>query len=58
MDKIAFVTCPRCSGEYYIERSDYVGKPDAPCHCPFCGMQFTAGEGNPRPPLTVSERHG
>lgn len=51
MDKISFVTCPQCRGEYYIERVDYVRQPDAFCHCPFCGHEFAAREGSPRPPL-------
>ncbi len=51
MEKVSYVKCPRCSGQYYIERSDYVGKPEAPCQCPFCGHQFQAREGDPRPAL-------
>ncbi|MCH8320967.1 MAG: hypothetical protein IH790_08430 [Acidobacteria bacterium] len=41
--------CPRHFGVGWAE---YAGNPDAPCHCPFCAHEFTAKEGNPRPPLT------
>lgn len=51
MNKISYLTCPRCGGEYYIERVDYVKQPDAPSHCPFCGLEFPASDGKPRPPL-------
>ena len=54
MDKVSFVTCPQCQGEYYVERSDYLGKPDAQCHCPFCAHEFPVSRGNARPPV-VSE---
>ncbi len=52
MEKISYVMCPRCQGEYYVERSDYFGKPDALCHCPFCAHEFAVRKGNPRPPVT------
>ncbi len=55
MDKVIYVVCPHCQTEYYVERSDYAGRPDAPCHCPFCAREFTIGEGNPRPPV-IAER--
>lgn len=58
VEKISFVRCPRCQGEYYIERSDYVNQPEALCHCPFCGLEFPALEGNPRPPLTGAPGRG
>lgn len=51
MDKVIYVNCPKCNGEYYLERSDYMGKPDAPCACPFCGAEFLVREGKPRPPV-------
>lgn len=51
MEKISYVVCPACKREFYLEGSDYFGKPDAPCHCPFCAHQFAARQGNPRPPL-------
>jgi len=51
MEKISYVSCPQCGKEFYIERADYVGKPGALCHCPFCAREFKAHEGNPRPPL-------
>ena len=51
MDKIMYVTCPKCADEYYLERSDYVRNPDGLCSCPFCGHEFAVREGNPRPPL-------
>ncbi len=51
MPKISYVVCPQCQGEFYLERADYLGKPSAPCHCPFCAWQFAAYEGNPNPPL-------
>lgn len=49
--KIIYVTCPRCGGQYYLERSDYAGRPDAPCYCPFCGHEFAVRDGAPRPPV-------
>jgi hypothetical protein len=52
MDKVIYVTCPGCGGEYYLERADYDGKPDAPCHCPFCAREFLVREGSPRPPVS------
>jgi hypothetical protein len=55
MDKVSYVTCPGCSRDFYVERSEYAGHPEAPCQCPFCLREFTAGEGNPRPPLTVNQ---
>ena len=54
MDKIIYVTCPGCGGEYYLERADYQGRPEAPCHCPFCAREFLVREGNPRPPVTAA----
>ena len=54
MDKIMYVTCPKCAGEYYLERSDYVRNPDGLCSCPFCGNEFPVRDGNPRPPLEVA----
>jgi len=57
MDKVSYVTCPHCQGEFYVERSDYVGHPEAPCHCPFCAREFKAGEGRPRPPLVADGSH-
>ena len=56
MDKVIYVTCPGCHGEYYVERSDYDGHPDALCHCPFCAREFAVREGAPRPPVTATER--
>ena len=53
MDKVSFVTCPACKGVFYLERSDYAGKPNAPCQCPFCQHPFQAFEGDPRPPLVA-----
>lgn len=53
MDKVSYVTCPHCRGEFYVERSDYVGQPEAPCHCPFCHREFKASDGEPRPPLVA-----
>ena len=55
MDKVSYVNCPGCNGEFYVERAEYAGNPDAPCHCPFCSREFTAREGNPRPPLSVEQ---
>jgi len=49
--KIAFVICPECKGEYYVERSDYAGRPDAECHCPFCSHEFPVSAGDPYPPF-------
>jgi 2,5-furandicarboxylate decarboxylase 1 len=49
--KVAFVLCPACSGEYYVERSTYAGRPEAECHCPFCGHEFPVSEGQPFPPF-------
>jgi hypothetical protein len=51
MEKVIYVSCPQCGGEYYLERSDYVGKPEAPCYCPFCAHEFSVREGKPRPPV-------
>lgn len=51
MEKIHYVACPNCRKEFYIEASDYGGRPEAPCHCPFCAHEFAAQQGNPRPPL-------
>ena len=53
MDKVSWVTCPKCSREYYLERSSYAGRPDAECECPFCTHVFVARDGKPRPPLPV-----
>lgn len=53
MDKVIFVNCPQCQGEYYVERADYEGQPDAPCICPFCHREFAVREGNPRPPVVA-----
>lgn len=49
--KVAFVLCPSCGGEYYVERSDYAEHPDAECHCPFCAHEFPVSDGNPYPPF-------
>jgi len=49
--KVAFVLCPECRGEYYVERSEYASHPDAECHCPFCGHEFPVSAGQPYPPL-------
>jgi len=51
LDKVIYVTCPHCRGEYYVEGSDYQGKPAALCHCPFCATEFPIRDGNPRPPI-------
>jgi hypothetical protein len=53
MDKVIFVNCPKCDGEYYVERSDYMGHPEALCHCPFCHHEFAVIEGKPRPWVTA-----
>jgi len=55
VDKVIYVTCPRCAGEYYVEGSDYRGKPDAPCHCPFCATEFLIKDGKPRPPVEAAQ---
>ena len=55
MDKVIYVTCPSCHGEYYVERSDYDGKPDAPCYCPFCRHEFVIRDGRPRPPVVAGQ---
>ena len=52
MDKVIFVNCPKCQGEYYLEASDYRDNPDGLCHCPFCSFEFPVRDGNPRPPLS------
>jgi hypothetical protein len=52
MSKVIFVICPSCQKEFYVETSDYINKPDAPCHCPFCAQEFAVREGKPRPPLS------
>ena len=57
MDKVIYVTCPSCHGEYYVERSDYDGKPDAPCYCPFCRHEFVIRDGSPRPPVVTQAQH-
>jgi predicted Zn finger-like uncharacterized protein len=57
VDKVSFVTCPECKGEYYVERSDYLGKPDGLCHCPFCAHEFPISRGNARPPVVESAAH-
>ncbi|GEM_PF-118008 len=54
--KIAYVTCPSCKGEFYVERSDYAGRPDAPCYCLFCEHEFPVAQGNAYPPLDPEGR--
>jgi predicted Zn finger-like uncharacterized protein len=49
--KVSYVTCPQCARQYYVERSDYLGKPEALCRCPFCGREFPVKDGAPHPPF-------
>jgi len=48
MSRAVYVTCPSCSKDFYVYGKDYVGHPEAPCHCPFCSTDFQYGKGKPR----------
>jgi hypothetical protein len=34
-----------------VERSEYAGRPELLCHCPFCHHEFPVADGKPYPPF-------
>ncbi len=50
MDKVSYVNCPECKGEFYVERAEYAGNPDAPVIALFAPASL-------RPEKVIRVRH-
>jgi hypothetical protein len=55
---ISYVSCPHCSGRFYVYRPDFEQFAGAHCFCPFCRQTFEIADGQPYPAVASASGAG